>query len=695
MKSLRIGMLTCLMLLTVLTLQVQAADENFNGFTTLNYNNGPLLNYTQANAAPYNTPAGGWIFSGTGSSFGLAPTGGPDGSQYITRANTSQTFASSFAYVAKVDKALTGTHKIAFDLLFAETTPGSGKGTFCLKVHGINPVPAGGAWAGYLEIGGGTGTGGPSAATRYWDGVTDAVPSDGARLLFVASSTTNGATLAITRSTGWQHYEFDVNLGTGYEWITINFGHNYEVAPTVAPALLFGVDNVVFPLLARGQAHTPVPSNGNSHVDKTAVTSVSWYSPEQDILGNSKDDPNIVSVNGYNVYFRTTEPNALTDAPVSTSQAGQSWTITPALAYDTTYYWRVDTSVTWDSNSFTGTTSKTAIMKGTEWQFKTKPNYIAPAVKFDNVRTALPLLPATLAPSITGNTLPITSVTFTLLTDDYEFPAGAIATLTPANPMDNQNPTATLTTDKAGKYKVKLAVTDGNVPLTTVQTIAEVMVYATTCEARKATTGWTANYYDRAGDCLVSEPSDLTIFAQNWLNDTTMKAQGSYAKQGVYVPADIIIEAENVYDPNDPNYVSNPPFDATGTTGDPRIVNEGYASGGKIVAYTAANHFLSYQITIPTAGAYTVSVMNAFPSGAARSIALGTVSPDGNPSNDAITAYGSIPLSNGTGFGGGSAYFTQYKLDSAVINFTAGTHIVRMTWVGGGANVDFIALKKN
>ena len=455
---------------------------------------------------------------------------------------------------------------------------------------------------------------------------------------------------------------------------------------TVTPAP-FGPDETY--VSNRGLAHTPVPANGNKKVNKTAVTSVSWYSPEQDENGAFKDDPNIVSVGNYDVYFRTTEPNDLTDTPVSTNQAGKSWIITPALAYDTTYYWRVDTRVTWDSNDFTGA-GLTAIMKGQEWQFKTNPEYMPPVLTFDNVRTALPILPANLAASVTENTLPITSVAFTLLTDDVEYPAGAIASVTDTT-TDPNNPTATLTTDKVGKYKVKLAISDGT---TAVEKIAEVMVYATTCEARKAITppAWAANYYDRDSDCLV-ELSDLKVFVQNWLNNTGMTAAMPYVKQGVYVPADIFIEAEAVYSTTDPNYVTNPPFDANDLP--PRIASKNYASGGKIIDYTAVDHFVAYQINIPTAGAYTVSVMNAHASASttpARALAFGTISPDGIPANDNITAFGSILLTGGSGTGD---YLTNFKINSATMTFAAGPQIVRMTWVGGAADVDFIALKKN
>jgi hypothetical protein len=45
--------------------------------------------------------------------------------------------------------------------------------------------------------------------------------------------------------------------------------------------------------------HSPVPANGADLVNY--VTNLSWYSPEQDKNGATLDDPNIVSVTGYDV----------------------------------------------------------------------------------------------------------------------------------------------------------------------------------------------------------------------------------------------------------------------------------------------------------------------------------------------------------------------------------------------------------
>ena|GEM_PF-5633437 len=83
---------------------------------------------------------------------------------------------------------------------------------------------------------------------------------------------------------------------------------------------------------------------------------------------------------------------------------------------------------------------------------------LPPVVTFNSVITTLDLMPAILSPTITGNTDEITSVIFALLDDDAEFPPGAIASLTDDDPMDNQDPGTSLTTNMAGTYKVKVEI---------------------------------------------------------------------------------------------------------------------------------------------------------------------------------------------------------------------------------------------
>ncbi len=319
---------------------------------------------------------------------------------------------------------------------------------------------------------------------------------------------------------------------------TINFSQTFDLGTTAYDNIAFVVftqcgpafdiatggntwyfDN--FSITRRGQAHTPEPDG--VEVDSTVVSSVSWYSPEQDENGDLLDDPNIVAVTGYDVYWSETDPNYLTATPVSVNQPGTAYTPTGGIDYSKTYYWRVDTYVTWDSKEFTGTDSYSSVVKGFEWQFTTLPEFQM-KMTFKNVITTMELLPAMLSATITGNGAPLNAPVFTLLTDDPEFPTGANAVLTDTT-LDNENPTATLTTDISGTYKVKLDVSDG---ATALSSTADVVVYADACDAKKNSPGgWQANDYDFNEDCYV-DLVDFAMFTAVWLDDASMKVQEEY-----------------------------------------------------------------------------------------------------------------------------------------------------------------------
>jgi hypothetical protein len=284
---------------------------------------------------------------------------------------------------------------------------------------------------------------------------------------------------------------------------------------------------------ARGEAHSPFPAYGDpadedDHVDPTTTTSVYWYSPEQDEDGFFADDLNIDSVDGYDVWFGTTEPNELSGAPEFTTS--QSHTVD--LDYGTTYYLRVDTHLTWNIASDPNISWIAADpSKGNLWQFTTRPAYLPQILTFDNsVLTALGLLPAELTASVTERTQAITSVDFTLLENEVVFPRDAVWTLTDTTGVDLTNPTAELTTDTPGTYYVNLAVFDGT---TTVEAVVEVEVYADACEAKKASlSGLTANYFDTNLDCLVYV-QDLADMAYNWLDDTSMAVQEAAVEEAL------------------------------------------------------------------------------------------------------------------------------------------------------------------
>ena len=368
-----------------------------------------------------------------------------------------------------------------------------------------------------------------------------------------------------------------------------------------------------------GAAHTPVPGIGVvASADVASTTTVSWYSPEQDSDGNPVSVPHLDEVIGYDVYwFVGTEPNYVGTNPEFQAAPDQDYTPTGfnAIDYDNSYYWRVDTTVVWDSNELldpntytdNGDGTYTQVVEGLSWAFVTEP-FMTPSVDANNVVTALEFLPTVLSPTVTAGTLPVTSADIELMEDDYQFPIGSDAALINKDVSDPLNPTAELTTTYPGIYQIKVSASDGS---TTGMTFAEVAVYSDACEAQKnAPSGWAANYYDVTGiyldpnepDCLV-DVLDFDSLAFDWLDDTTMTEPGPYTGAVTYAPKDVYtdltkrIEAEAYFDPG---VCSNPPI--TDTTGI-RITNDpnSGASGDEYSSHAGANAFIAYFVNIPAA----------------------------------------------------------------------------------------------
>jgi hypothetical protein len=324
------------------------------------------------------------------------------------------------------------------------------------------------------------------------------------------------------------------------------------------------------------------------------------------------------------------------------------------------YYWQVDT-----------TNGPGSFHEGDVFWFEVV-SYKAPILTGgQSVVTTLDLLPATLSASVTTYGTPLSSVDFTLLNDDMEFPVGANAVLSNTT-VDLQNPTAELTTDMAGTYTILLTVSDDT---TTLEKLIEVDVYADACQAKKdSPSGWTANYYDRNGDCFVTI-HDFAIFAEAWLTDTTMKAQETQARDVDYFQRSIFdarIEGESV----DPDAVSDAPVtDETGV----RIVGEGGATGGgQALGWTGTNAYAEYELTIPAAGTYDVYLSTAAPNGnAVLSFGDGTTA----------DLYGSADSIPGLGWGN----YSISKHEGALFFPAAGAYTVRITWTNE-ANLDWFSL---
>ena len=137
--------------------------------------------------------------------------------------------------------------------------------------------------------------------------------------------------------------------------------------------------------IIRGAATNPVPEADSATVDSETTTAVTWTAPS---------DPNIASISGYDVYFGT-DPNVLVNSPSSVTTESLS----VSLDFTTTYYWRVDTNIVWDSNEITGGSLSQTIASEI-WNFTTLSEDTVPVVAANDVLTSLELLPDALAGTV-------------------------------------------------------------------------------------------------------------------------------------------------------------------------------------------------------------------------------------------------------------------------------------------------------
>ncbi len=246
------------------------------------------------------------------------------------------------------------------------------------------------------------------------------------------------------------------------------------------------------------------------------------------------DNPTDYAASNYALEFRTNDANWIDtgntttiatvtdldlDGDPDTTEAAAPIT----LLHSVKYYWRVTST---DPNS-----GSPVDYVGSDWSFTTIGS--SPVISsFDNVFTAMSLLPADLAAVVTDADNNVDSVSWEVLTDDWSYPAGAIASVTDTT-GDLYAPTATFTADANGFYKVRLTVTDDDSNAT--EQVVEVRVTQTTCDLAQLFPGFAFDYYDVDEDCDV-DLSDFAAFAAKWLDDTNATAQGTWEGAASYVP---------------------------------------------------------------------------------------------------------------------------------------------------------------
>jgi len=472
---------------------------------------------------------------------------------------------------------------------------------------------------------------------------------------------------------------------------------------------------------------------------------ISWQDPNTAAQGG---DPNLVSVDSYDITYyivntadvTADDPNWVRPGQVYYDETGVSspYAIAfddaadtdGAIYWDQTMFWRVDTHVNWDSTEITENP-----VIGANWQFATRPEYIAPIITFDSVITAMDLPPTALSAEVETDPIsivnhPLNAPVFTLLTDDLEFPDGASPILTDTT-VDYANPTATLDPDQPGLYKVLLEISDGT---TTREALAVVDVYEDGCQAAKDAGNWVGAYFDRDGDCFV-ELEDYSQFAAAWLDDTELTDQVTIDVLAGYSPADVYenrIETEwaslgpiaraagfpdsnaadmawvEVDDPDmygdDPNSCSDHPMWNRGGAPQLRIPDgtayDDNVSGARYSNTRGAGNppqWADFKIDVQTAGA-PVDVYANFASNAEVEVRFtGMPSPIeivDDTTLDGITAgaglpYGTMTLPNTGGYNNYYENARGIKIGTVTFNVT-GEQRVRMSW-GEAVNFDWIS----
>jgi hypothetical protein len=139
----------------------------------------------------------------------------------------------------------------------------------------------------------------------------------------------------------------------------------------------FEVDSLISPY----GAHHPVPEGPLKIVSSSpADVTLSWYSPLQDGTGAVVGEPNVVSVDNYEIRVSKTEPNLALVTPIDKDLA-QSHVL--SVSDGDTVYWRVDTTVTFDSNDIMGD-PLTQVIEGFPWSFTVTEDGPVSSVVWDN-----------------------------------------------------------------------------------------------------------------------------------------------------------------------------------------------------------------------------------------------------------------------------------------------------------------------
>jgi hypothetical protein len=227
----------------------------------------------------------------------------------------------------------------------------------------------------------------------------------------------------------------------------------------------------------------------------------------------------MVSVFGYNLYMDPNQTKVINATPASTDlafkslqsggQTGTGFDPTGNLAYETTYYWRVDALVDYDY--VPGSTVNDAnTIAGTIWSFTTASPDPAPTVVIDTPTTITWVNePVQLNATVTDTGASPVTITWTSSQDPN----------TVFSDIHAEDPTVTVNRAFATSPYVTLtcSVQDGANPTPNTDTMV-LRVYADACAAARGV-GRAAQYpMDLTPDCEINL-SDFADVAEQWLVD--------------------------------------------------------------------------------------------------------------------------------------------------------------------------------
>jgi hypothetical protein len=404
--------------------------------------------------------------------------------------------------------------------------------------------------------------------------------------------------------------------------------------PTSAPVNLAPTGAVYKPLYVPNQLTWDAPAWGSDiqeHIVGITYT-LDYYSKLTTAV--TADDPNFLKpANNVVTVANVTSPYALN------------------FAYDTTYFWRVTATTTWDSNSITGNLQDVDF---DQERFDVQPSNTAPIPNAGN--SIITWLDKAQGGVQLGGSVIDAEDDATTSWTAYRLAFGTTVPAAEVIFADAGDPATTVTISTAGDYILKLSAWDTQHPVPTSSQM-KITVYTDACLAAKANpAGYTKSPYDFDDDCVV-EIDELVKFAERWLNSTAATSDSYFAATVGDPSRALIVEYWTGITGSDPNVILS----------DPRYPNEPTGKGLLTGGFTQGDRGLSDfsqrirgYIVPPTTGSYIFYIA----SDDASDLFL---SPGSDPAN-------MVKIAEVNGFTGTAEWTKEAGQTSAAQSLTAGTY---------------------